>query len=91
MKFSPDQIEQIEKLASIFLPVSDMAVILGVDPNLFKAEIRDYDSPARAAYMRGKALSKAALLAQEMKLAKVGSPLGLDSTRRSLANMEIDE
>ena len=89
--YSTEQLQQIEKLASIFLPIKDIAVIIGVDPNQLKYDVRDYDSPAREVYMRGKSLSKAALLAQEMKLAKVGSPLGLESTRKSLANMEIDE
>ncbi len=91
MEYSKEQIDKVQELAEVFLPISDIAVILEVDPNLLKADIRDYDNPVRAAYLKGKSLSKAALLSQEMKLAKIGSPLGLDSTRKALVSMEIDE
>lgn len=91
MKYSQKQLEDIQRLASIFMPISDMAVCLDVPPEILKADIRDYDSEARTAYLRGKAYSKAELLAQEMKLAKVGSPLGLQSTKQALTEMELDE
>lgn len=91
MIYSQQQIERIEHYASVFLPISDIAVCIGVPPELLKADIRDYDSPARTAYMKGKSMSKAELHEQEMKLAKVGSPLGLMSTQQALVNMELDE
>lgn len=91
MEFSTEQIETIEKYAGCFLPPSDLAVILGVDPFMFKAELRNYESPARAAYLKGKTISKAQLLEQEMKLAKIGSPLGIESTKAALIQMELDE
>lgn len=91
MTFSQEQIDKIAELAAIFLPLSDIAVIVGVDHFTLKAEIRDYDSPVRAAYMLAKATAKAELLAQEIKLAKLGSPLGLESTKHALMKMELDE
>lgn len=91
MEYTQEQIETIRKLASVFLPVTDIARVIGVEPPLLKADIRDYDSPARAAYMQGKSISKAQIRAQEMKLAKIGSPLGLESTARALTEMELDE
>ena len=91
MNFSQETLDQIQELASVFLPNSDIAVIIGVEPYELKAEIRNYDSPVRASYFRGKASSKAALLQQEMKLAKIGSPLGLDSVRKAMHNMDLDE
>lgn len=91
MEFSSDQLETIERYAGCFLPPSDLAVILGIDPHLFKAELRNYDSPVRAAYLKGKTIAKAQLLEQEMKLAKIGSPLGIESTKAALLNMELDE
>lgn len=91
MTFSQDQIEKIEQLAAIFLPISDIATLIGVEPFCLKAEIRDYDSPVRAAYLKAKATAKAKMLAQEMRLAQLGSPLGLESTRDALMKMELDE
>lgn len=91
MTFSQEQIDRIKELAGIFLPVSDIAVLIGVNPFELKAELKDYDSPARAAYLTGKAEAKADMLAQEMRLAKLGSPLGIESTRAALMKMELDE
>lgn len=91
MTYSKEQLKNIEKFASVFLPVSDIAVCIGVSPEILKHDIRDYNNPVRTAYMRGKSFSKAALLAQEMKLAKVGSPLGLQTTKQALIDMELDE
>lgn len=91
MTYSPEQIDKIEKLASVFLPVSDIAVLIDVDPHILKADVRDYGHPARKAYVKGKTFSKAQLAAQEMKLAKIGSPLGIQSAGASLVRMELDE
>lgn len=38
-----------------------------------------------------KVLSKVQLRTQEMKLARIGSPLALDNTRKNLLDMEDDE
>lgn len=91
MIYSPEQIDQIEKLASVFLPISDIAVLIDADPHILKNDIRDYDNPARKAYIKGKTFSKAQLAAQEMKLAKIGSPLGIQSAGSALVRMELDE
>ena len=84
MKFSEEQLARIEELAGLFMSVTDIAVLIGVEPFQLKAEIRDYESPARTAYLRGKTISKAELLQNEMKFAKIGSPLGMEAVRKSL-------
>lgn len=81
---------EIERYASIFLPVSDIAEILGVNPAALRAEISS-DSPAGKAYRRGKASLKVEILEQERKFALVGSPLALENLSRALAEMEDDE
>ncbi|MBD5172291.1 MAG: hypothetical protein HDT02_03605 [Bacteroidales bacterium] len=91
MKFSEQQLNLIEELAAVFLPVSDIASILDVEPFILKAEIRNADSDASRAYRRGKAQSKVAIRTQEMKLAQIGSPLGIESVARHLTEMELDE
>ena len=48
-------------------------------------------NPAFTAYRHGKALSKVQLHQQEMTLAKVGSPLALQTARENLLDMEDDE
>lgn len=91
MLFSNDMIGQIEELAALYLTVSDIAVIIGVDNNVLREELSNADSPAAKAYLRGKISSKLELRRQEIQLAKVGSPLALQNCRDALLEMEEDE
>jgi len=91
MTYAPEIIEQIEKFASIYLPISEMAVILDLPAEILREDIADRGSAVSKAYHKGKASSKVKLLAQEMQLAQVGSPLALENTHRNLLDMEDDE
>ena len=84
-------LEEIEKMASIFLPISDMAVILGVPADALRNEIKNRQTEVSKRYYRGKATSKVQLHTQEMLLAKVGSPLALENAAKNLMDMEDDE
>ena len=76
--FTEQQLADIEKYASIYLKISDIAVILDIAPEMLR-------------YHRGKAISKVKLRQQEMTLAQVGSPLALVNTANNLLDMEDDE
>lgn len=78
-------------MASIYLPISDMAVILGLPTERLKFDIQMKDTEISQAYQRGKASSKVKLRAQEMQLALVGSPLALATVQQNLMDMEDDE
>ena len=52
MDFSTEQIKQIEELAAILTPISDMAVLLDVDVDELRNEIRYRNSPVSRAYYR---------------------------------------
>lgn len=82
---------QIEQYASIYLKISDMAVILGISSTQFREDIADKSTEVSRRYHRGKAASRVKLLHQEMQLAYVGSPLALEKTRNNLLDMEDDE
>ena len=77
MTYSAEQLQQIENFASIYLKISDMAVILGIPAEVLREDIAD--------------ASKVKLLHQEMMLAQVGSPLAIENTHRNLLDMEDDE
>ena len=81
MTYSAEQLQQIENFASIYLKISDMAVILGIPAEVLREDIADHSSDA----------SKVKLLHQEMMLAQVGSPLAIENTHRNLLDMEDDE
>ena len=77
--------------ASIYLKISDMAVILGISATQLREDIADKSTEVSRRYHRGKAASRVKLLHQEMQLAYVGSPLALENTRNNLLDMEDDE
>ena len=91
MVYTEEQLKQVEQFASIYLKISDMAVILDVSPTLLREDIADRNSEVSKRYHRGKAASRVKLLHQEMQLAYVGSPLALENTRNNLLDMEDDE
>lgn len=83
--------ELIEEYAAVFLSISDIAVILDLDPAWLKDRISDYNTPESHAYRKGKIKAKAQIKAQEMQLARLGSPLGVQNVRDNLLEMEEDE
>lgn len=89
--YSPEILDDIEKYASIYLKISDMAVILDVPAEKLRSDIADRTTEVSKRYHRGKASSKVKLLHQEMQLAYVGSPLALENAQRNLMDMEDDE
>lgn len=90
MIYTQEQLDKIEDLASIFMPISDMALVMDIDETELRSDISSA-TDARKAYLKGKATSKEELLRQEMKLAKTGAPQALENTKRSLQDMEDDE
>jgi len=91
LEYSPEVLDQIEQYASIYLKISDMAVILDVPAEQLREDIADRSTEVSKRYHKGKASSKVKLLHQEMQLAYVGSPLALENAQRNLMDMEDDE
>ena len=91
MIYTEVQLRQIEKMASLYMTISDIALIIEVSPETLRSDIAYKNSDVSRAYYKGKASSKLALRSQEMQLAKVGSPLALENCRRNLLAMEDDE
>ena len=91
MIYSETELTQIEKFASIYLKISDIADLLDIPADVLRSDIADRGSDVSKAYRRGKAASKVKLHSQEMMLAQVGSPLALENARANLLDMEDDE
>ncbi len=91
MTYSENDLQQIEQYASIYLKISDMAVLLDVPADVLRSDIADRTTEVSKAYRRGKAGSKVKLHSQEMMLAQVGSPLALENAKLNLLDMEDDE
>ena len=91
MTFTKEQLENIEKWAAIYMPISDIAILLSIPADMLRDEIRNKNTEASLAYHRGKASSRLKLHHQEMLLAQVGSPLAIENAHRNLLDMEDDE
>ncbi len=91
IEYSEEILAQIEQYSSIYLKISDMAVILDVPAEQLREDIADRSTEVSKRYHRGKATSKVKLLHQEMQLAYVGSPLALENAQKNLMDMEDDE
>ncbi|MBD5226872.1 MAG: hypothetical protein HDS67_02290 [Bacteroidales bacterium] len=91
MTYSAEQLKTIEKLASLYVKISDIADIIGVPAAVLREDIACDSPEASQAYRKGKAASRVNLHAQEMRLAQIGSPLGIENVRQSLMEMEEDE
>ena len=79
MNYSEEELKQIEQLASLYMTVSDIAIILDKNAEMLRRDINTKDNPAYDAYRRGKVSSKILL------------PLALDNVRKALMDMEDDE
>ena len=77
MIYTEEQLSQIEKFASIYLKISDMAVILDLPAEQLREDIARKESDVSKRYYRGKASSKVKLLHQEMLLAQVNAAINI--------------
>lgn len=91
MTYSENELKEVERYASIYLKITDIAVILDVPADVLRSDIADRSTDVSKAYRRGKAESKVKLHTQEMMLAQVGSPLAIENAHRNLLDMEDDE
>ena len=94
--YTEEILQQIEQYASIYLKISDMAVLdmavlFDIPAEQLREDIADRSTEASKRYHKGKAASKVKLLHQEMQLAYIGSPLALENAQKNLMDMEDDE
>lgn len=91
MILTEEQLDRIEELAGYFLPISSIAIDIGVDAFFLKEEISNTTSEACRRYRQGKVKTQIEMREQEKKLAMIGSPLAMQNMRDNLISMEEDE
>lgn len=91
MIYTDNELQQIENLATLYIKPTEIAVLLGVPEADFKRDIATPEHPARRAYIKGKLGQKLEVHKQMAELARVGSPLALEQSRKALLDMEDDE
>lgn len=86
-----EQMEQLSEYASLYLPLSDIAILLEVDFFDLKNLCTTIGTPEYVAYRKGKLETKLKLHEQEKRLAMTGAPLALENMKANLIDMEDDE
>lgn len=89
--FTPQIIDRVAELAADLTPPAEIAALLDIDPDLFRAELAIKSSPVRLAYLKAKANTALMLRKQELEFARVGSPLAVQLTGSYLRDMTLDE
>lgn len=91
MQYSAEQLENIKELSSQLMRPEHIALLLEIDFEEFKRKIKHKGSEAYKAYETGKAETILELRKQEIKLAKLGSPLAVDMVHRFIVDQEENE
>lgn len=91
MTLTQELIDRVAELAADLTPPSEIAALLDLDPDQFRAELSFKGSPLRAAYFKSKAMTAHMLRKQELEFARVGSPLAVQLTGSYLRDMTSDE
>lgn len=91
MDYSTEQLEMIEKLARLLTPASEISALLGMrNEDLFLLDINTKGSPARRAFMRGRAITAQELRKKNLELARACAPSAIEQCFRDLKQMEND-
>ena len=91
MKYTKEQLTAIEQFATICTRPTEIAIMLDLPEEEFKADIAMADNPARRAYIKGKLSTKTEIRKQMVMLARVGSPAAIEMMERAVLDMEDDE
>ena len=91
MKYSADQLAKIKEQASQFMRPEHIALLINVDPEEFRRNIKHRGSEAWKAYETGKAETILELRKEELKLAKLGSPLAVEMVNKFRIDQEQNE
>lgn len=91
MTYTPEQLAVIEQMAAIYMKPSEIAIVLDVPEEEFKADIAMSGSEAHKRYLKGKISQKVEIRKQTAMLARVGSPVALEMSEKALLDMEDDE
>lgn len=91
MILSSEQLNDIEKYATVFFSPREIAILLKLDVDEFLFELTDLNSEISLTYTRGKLLSEFKLREQIIKLANMGSPAAQIEAMKLINKQKISE
>lgn len=90
MNYSTQQLNEIQRLASLFATIEDIAVMIDVDPDRLKDDINGNDD-AKKAYQLGKTMRMLELREIEIEQAKLGSTVAIDLIQKYITKQQLSE
>jgi len=88
MQYSDEQLNRIKELASELMRPDHIALLMGIDQDELKRKIKHKGGDAYLAYETGRAETILELRKQELKLAKLGSPLAVEMVHKFMIDQE---
>lgn len=89
--YSNEIIEQIKEYAGLLLAPDQIALLLDLDLNQFKRDLRNIKNPVSIAYNKGKLDVIVEIRKQEINLAKLGSPMAVDQVANFMIQQKLGE
>ena len=91
MQYSQEQLKKIKEFASELMRPDHISLLLGIDQDEFKRKIKHRGSEAYIAYETGRAETILELRRQELKLAKLGSPLAVEMVHKFIIDQDKND
>lgn len=83
--------EKVKEYASLLLSISEIAILIETDEDKLREAILDKTTYLSKAYNLGKMETVLELRRQEIELAKLGSPIGIELTQKYMLDQKINE
>lgn len=91
MEYTQEQLTQIEELAHMLTPASEISALLGLkNEDLFLLDLSTKGHPARKHFMRGMATTAKDLRANNLELARACAPSAIEQCFKDLRQMIND-
>jgi hypothetical protein len=91
MNYTNEMLEMVEKHAALLLELDDIAILIDVDCDELKADISNKYSEVSKRYRKGQLTTIVDLHKQEIDLAKLGSPMAMENTRKFILSQKLSE
>lgn len=91
MNLTESQLQQLENYASKFLSISEISILLDVDPDQLRESVSTRGTDEFKRYNTGKLNRILELREQEIELAKLGSTVAIELVSNYIINQRNDE
>lgn len=91
MTYTDEHLQKVTELAGLFVKISDIAVMIDVDPDELRDDIAQKKSKVSKAYHRAKLEVLIRLRKQEIEQAELGSNTAIELVSKYINDQKLDE